>query len=190
MWANFQHGRTNTILGPDWQRLHGPEDLWQRFGGAVVNVPPGSFVQANFGAMDAALVAIAGSVLPHAAIADLHAGVGTIGKRHHGWVSQLIALCQVGSQISFCHIGTGVAWSTAFWHHFEDVRARSFLAIVPVAMAAGSIKWKHRWTFEWSNLPLSLRIGSFPLLTGAGGWCRPFGLGRPDVHKESFHETK
>ncbi|KAK9866708.1 hypothetical protein WJX84_007859 [Apatococcus fuscideae] len=45
----------------------------------AASASPGLIHSANFGAMDAALVAIAGSVLPHAAIADLHAGVGTIG---------------------------------------------------------------------------------------------------------------
>ncbi len=81
IWANFQPAKTNTIVGPDWQHLHGPEDLWQTFGGALINVPPGSFVQANFGAMDAALAEVARSLPPAAAVADLHAGVGTIGRR-------------------------------------------------------------------------------------------------------------
>ena len=80
VWANFQPARTNTIMGPLWQHLHGPEDLWQTFWGAMVNVPLGSFVQANFGAMDAALAEVARSLPPAAAVADLHAGVGTIGR--------------------------------------------------------------------------------------------------------------
>ncbi|KAK9861316.1 hypothetical protein WJX84_012131 [Apatococcus fuscideae] len=79
VWANYQPARDNTIMGPDWQHLHGPQDLWQSFGGALVNVPPGSFVQANFGAMEAALAVIANSLPPAASVADLHAGVGTIG---------------------------------------------------------------------------------------------------------------
>ena len=40
---------------------------------------PGSFMQANFGAMDAALAAIAAHVPLGSAVADLHCGVGTIG---------------------------------------------------------------------------------------------------------------
>lgn len=68
-------------MGPDFHHLHGPEDLWQSFGGALVNVPPGSFVQANFGAMEAALAEVAQNVPPAASVADLHAGVGTIGER-------------------------------------------------------------------------------------------------------------
>ena len=48
-------------------------------GGARVAFGPGSFMQANFGAMDAALAAIAAHVPAGSAVADLHCGVGTIG---------------------------------------------------------------------------------------------------------------
>lgn len=50
-------------------------------GGARVAFAPGSFMQANFGAMDTALAAIAAHVPPGSAVADLHCGVGTIGGR-------------------------------------------------------------------------------------------------------------
>ena len=52
----------------------------QVLGGAYVASAPGSFMQANFGAMDAALAAIAAHVPPGTAVADLHCGVGTIGE--------------------------------------------------------------------------------------------------------------
>ncbi len=51
----------------------------QMLGGAAIASAPGSFMQANFGAMDAALAAIARHVPPGSAVADLHCGVGTIG---------------------------------------------------------------------------------------------------------------
>jgi tRNA/tmRNA/rRNA uracil-C5-methylase (TrmA/RlmC/RlmD family) len=52
----------------------------QVLGGAHVAFGPGSFMQANFGAMDAALAAIAAHVPLGSAVADLHCGVGTIGE--------------------------------------------------------------------------------------------------------------
>jgi len=97
-----------------------PDDLFscsaQVLGGAAIASAPGSFMQANFGAMDAALAAIARHVPPRSAVADLHCGVGTIGglscttlhnilpvalpvtrrqppnytwRRHHRWASLL-----------------------------------------------------------------------------------------------------
>lgn len=49
VWANFQPAQTNTILGPDWQCLHGPELTWARLGGADVCFAPGSFLQVRPG---------------------------------------------------------------------------------------------------------------------------------------------
>ena len=51
----------------------------QVLGGARVAFAPGSFMQANFEAMNAALAAIAAHVPAGSAVADLHCGVGTIG---------------------------------------------------------------------------------------------------------------
>ena len=48
VWANFQPARTNTILGPDWRRLHGPERTWARLGGADICFAPGSFMQVSW----------------------------------------------------------------------------------------------------------------------------------------------
>jgi tRNA/tmRNA/rRNA uracil-C5-methylase (TrmA/RlmC/RlmD family) len=59
-----------------------PAPRWpfpQVMGGVKASFAPGSFAQANFGAMDAALAEIARHVPPGAAVADLHAGVGVIG---------------------------------------------------------------------------------------------------------------
>lgn len=56
----------------------------QVLGGARVAFAPGSFMQANFEAMDAALAAIATHVPAGSAVADLHCGVGTIGDLRVG----------------------------------------------------------------------------------------------------------
>ena len=44
--------RTNVILGPHWQRLHGPEATRETIGGASVFFPPGAFGQANLDLAD------------------------------------------------------------------------------------------------------------------------------------------
>ena len=52
---------------------------FQEFGGAKACFSPGSFMQANFGAMNEALLDIQKTVPRGASVADLHAGVGVIG---------------------------------------------------------------------------------------------------------------
>eukprot|EP00884_Botryococcus_braunii_P006108 jgi/Botrbrau1/15499/Bobra.43_2s0116.1 len=77
--ANFQTSRGNAILGSQWKHLFGPQAMWQAFGQALVCLSPGAFVQSNFGAMESCLADIVQLVPANASIADLHAGVGTIG---------------------------------------------------------------------------------------------------------------
>lgn len=82
IWANFQPKRTNTILASaseNWSLLHGYEHAWVRLGGADICFAPGSFLQANFEAMDQCLTVIQSIVPKSATVVDLHAGVGTIG---------------------------------------------------------------------------------------------------------------
>ncbi|KAK9796618.1 hypothetical protein WJX73_000405 [Symbiochloris irregularis] len=79
IWANFQTSRSNTILSEHWSLLYGPEQLWQHVGGVDICLGPGSFAQANPGAMSAALDALAQWVPQGSTVLDLHAGVGTIG---------------------------------------------------------------------------------------------------------------
>lgn len=60
LWLNFQPDTaSNTILGKGWRHVAGPTAAWQEFGGAAACVGPGSFVQANYGAMQRVLQDIA-----------------------------------------------------------------------------------------------------------------------------------
>ncbi|GAB4817689.1 hypothetical protein N2152v2_004735 [Parachlorella kessleri] len=85
VWVNFQpvtFGRgANTILGADWQLLHGPALAWTRLGGADICFGPGSFLQVNHAAVERALQAIQGFVPKAAAIVDLHAGLSLAATR-------------------------------------------------------------------------------------------------------------
>jgi len=77
---NYQAAACNTVLGSSWEHVAGPETVWQRWQGTPVSIGPGSFVQANFGAFQSALAAIADAVPSQAEhVVELHAGVGAIG---------------------------------------------------------------------------------------------------------------
>jgi 23S rRNA (uracil1939-C5)-methyltransferase len=79
LWFNANCGRSNTILGPDFQNYCGPAAVVEQFGGAAVHYPPGAFGQNN--------LAIAGDIIDYvrsqipqgARIAEFYAGVGAIG---------------------------------------------------------------------------------------------------------------
>jgi hypothetical protein len=45
VWANFNTGAGNTIMGPDYKLLHGQADAWQQFGACDMLLGPGTFVQ-------------------------------------------------------------------------------------------------------------------------------------------------
>ncbi|KXZ41742.1 hypothetical protein GPECTOR_298g806 [Gonium pectorale] len=80
IWLNFQPSADrNAVLGPGWLHVGGPAAAWQEFGGVAAAVGPGSFVQANYGAMQLVLRRIADMVPEGARVTELHAGIGVIG---------------------------------------------------------------------------------------------------------------
>jgi 23S rRNA (uracil1939-C5)-methyltransferase len=79
LWWNGNPARTNTILGPHWQRLHGPEAVCETLGGAAVFFPPGAFGQANLLVADDLVAAVHARVSAGARVAELYAGTGAFG---------------------------------------------------------------------------------------------------------------
>lgn len=79
VWVNFNNGAGNTILGTQWQLLHGPRELWQSFLGVPICLTPGSFVQVNYEAFELCLRAMLPHIPPGSRITEYHAGVGAIG---------------------------------------------------------------------------------------------------------------
>ncbi|GLC35480.1 hypothetical protein PLESTM_000328900 [Pleodorina starrii] len=80
IWLNFQpDARRNAILGEGWRHVAGPAAAWQEFGGVAACVGPGSFVQANYGAMQLVLEEIGGMVPYGSRVTEMHAGIGVIG---------------------------------------------------------------------------------------------------------------
>ncbi|HEX7670791.1 MAG TPA: hypothetical protein VF395_14450, partial [Polyangiaceae bacterium] len=79
LYWNGNPSRTNTILGPLWERLQGPEATLELIGGARVFFPPGAFGQSNLALADAVVDRVHESVPDGASVLELYAGVGPIG---------------------------------------------------------------------------------------------------------------
>jgi tRNA/tmRNA/rRNA uracil-C5-methylase (TrmA/RlmC/RlmD family) len=76
---NGNPARTNTILGPHWERLVGPEAVEEQVGGARVFYPPGAFGQSHLDLADALVATVQGWVPEGANVAELYSGVGPVG---------------------------------------------------------------------------------------------------------------
>lgn len=79
VWIDWNDAPGNKITGPHWTHLKGERFVWARHGAADVCFTPGSFVQANSRAFDAALERIRSFVFRGAAVSELYAGAGPIG---------------------------------------------------------------------------------------------------------------
>lgn len=79
LWWNGNPARTNTILGPHWKRLAGPDAVCEQIGGASVIYPPGAFGQSNLDLVDLVIEEISHWVPDGSRIAEFYAGCGAIG---------------------------------------------------------------------------------------------------------------
>jgi 23S rRNA (uracil1939-C5)-methyltransferase len=79
LWWNGNPERTNTILGPHWQHLHGAELVTDRSGEARVFYPPDAFGQSNLD-LGVQLADRVRELVPNGArVSEFYAGVGAIG---------------------------------------------------------------------------------------------------------------
>ena len=79
LWFNANQERSNTILGPDFQRWCGPVSVVERFGGAAVHYPPGAFGQNNLEIAQRMIEHVSAQIPQGATVAEFYAGVGAIG---------------------------------------------------------------------------------------------------------------
>lgn len=97
LWWNGNPERTNAILGPHWQHLHGPRYVTDRSGDARVFYPPHAFGQSN---LDLAMQ-LAGRVRelarPATRVTEYYAGVGAIG----------LGLASTASALNLNELGEG-----------------------------------------------------------------------------------
>jgi tRNA/tmRNA/rRNA uracil-C5-methylase (TrmA/RlmC/RlmD family) len=79
LWFNSNTGTGNAILGPEFQRWHGPESVVERFGGAGVHYPPGAFGQSNLDVAQELIAHVRREIPGGSRVMELYAGVGAIG---------------------------------------------------------------------------------------------------------------
>jgi 23S rRNA (uracil1939-C5)-methyltransferase len=91
LWWNGNTERTNTILGPKFERWSGPESVIEHFGGAAVHYPPGAFGQNNLHIAERIIRHVRNELAEAggARVTEFYAGVGAIGLSLLDRVSEL-----------------------------------------------------------------------------------------------------
>jgi 23S rRNA (uracil1939-C5)-methyltransferase len=79
LWFNANTERTNTILGSQWQLIHGTESVIESFGGPDVHYPPGAFGQSNLDIAEQIIEQVRLHIPAGARVVEFYAGVGAIG---------------------------------------------------------------------------------------------------------------
>jgi 23S rRNA (uracil1939-C5)-methyltransferase len=79
VWWNGNPERNNSILGPLWEHLLGAAAVSESIAGVRVFVPPGAFGQSHLELAERLAQRVRAQVPDGARVAELYAGVGTIG---------------------------------------------------------------------------------------------------------------
>jgi 23S rRNA (uracil1939-C5)-methyltransferase len=79
LWFNAHCDRSNSVLGPQFERWCGPETLAERFGGAAVHYPPGAFGQSNPEVAQRIIEHLREQIPQDSCVTEFYAGVGAIG---------------------------------------------------------------------------------------------------------------
>jgi tRNA/tmRNA/rRNA uracil-C5-methylase (TrmA/RlmC/RlmD family) len=79
LWFNANLERSNTILGPEFQKWCGTESVVEHFGGAAVHYPPGAFGQNNLDIAQDIIEHVRAQIPQRARVTEYYAGVGAIG---------------------------------------------------------------------------------------------------------------
>jgi 23S rRNA (uracil1939-C5)-methyltransferase len=131
LFHNAQTERTNTILGPEFVRVMGPESAVEELGGARVHYPAGAFGQSNLDLFPELVTCVHELVPDRASVLELYAGSGAIG----------LGLLSRSDRIVFNEIGAaslrGLELGLAELP--EALRARATIAPGPAASAIAEI---------------------------------------------------
>jgi tRNA/tmRNA/rRNA uracil-C5-methylase (TrmA/RlmC/RlmD family) len=79
LWFNANREPTNTILGPDFHHVCGPQSVVEQFGGAEVHYPPGAFGQNNLEIAQRIIEQVRAEIPEGARVTEFYSGVGAIG---------------------------------------------------------------------------------------------------------------
>ncbi|HVU02124.1 MAG TPA: hypothetical protein VHE30_10240 [Polyangiaceae bacterium] len=91
LFWNGNPAQTNTILGPAWQKLEGPDAVVETIGGASVFYPPAAFGQNNLDLADSIVQVVQAKVPPGSRIVELYAGTGALSLGLVGRSASLVA---------------------------------------------------------------------------------------------------
>lgn len=89
LWFNAHCDRSNTILGPSFERWCGAQTVAERFGGPAVHYPPGAFGQSNPDMAHRIIEHLREQIPFNSRVAEFYAGVGAIGLSVLDRVSRL-----------------------------------------------------------------------------------------------------
>jgi 23S rRNA (uracil1939-C5)-methyltransferase len=79
VWWNGNSQRANTILGPAWRHLAGPEVVLEEVGGSAIAFPPGAFGQSHPVLADRIAQRVQRAIPDGARAVEFHAGCGPLG---------------------------------------------------------------------------------------------------------------
>ena len=79
LWFNAHCDRSNSVLGPQFERCWGPDSVVERFGGAAVHYPPGAFGQSNLEVAQHIIEHLREQIPAGSRVTEFYAGVGAIG---------------------------------------------------------------------------------------------------------------
>jgi len=128
LWFNANLEATNAILGPHFERWHGPESVSENFGGGEVYYPPGAFGQSNLEIAQALIDELRGQIPAGARVAEFYAGVGAIG---------LSVLEQVGA-ISMNELSPQSLYGLALGIAALDEGRRARISVMPGSAGSAS----------------------------------------------------
>jgi tRNA/tmRNA/rRNA uracil-C5-methylase (TrmA/RlmC/RlmD family) len=126
LWFNANLGRSNTILGADFENWCGPAGVVEHFGGAAVHYPPGAFGQSNLEIAQCIIEHVRAQIPEGSRVTEFYAGVGAIGLSVLNRTSEL-RMNEV-SPHSLLGLKLGLAEL--------DSASRSKITVVPGAAAA------------------------------------------------------
>jgi tRNA/tmRNA/rRNA uracil-C5-methylase (TrmA/RlmC/RlmD family) len=89
LWFNANCGRSNTILGANFQPWWGPDSVVERFAGAAVHYPPGAFGQNNLDLAEVVIAHVRSLIPLGARVTEFYSGVGAIGLSVLARVSEI-----------------------------------------------------------------------------------------------------
>jgi tRNA/tmRNA/rRNA uracil-C5-methylase (TrmA/RlmC/RlmD family) len=128
LWFNANLAATNAILGPHFERWHGPETLIENFGGNDVHYPPGAFGQSNLEIAQTLISELRAQIPEQARVAEFYAGVGAIG----------LSLLERASTLAMNEMAPQSLYGLALGIAALDEEYRSRISVIPGSAGSAS----------------------------------------------------